>query len=134
VIRHRLGFLCFQHRDGEGVIARNSPALHPNAIESHLGVGRLHVQMICPERPADGRALQFSPLQPFFKKSAAPLYPRNDIRKIRRLSPMKSTPPNRSFSGKPLPSPCHPGQREGSAVLASATTLQEERGPTLSPQ
>lgn len=53
MIRHRLGFLCFQHRDGEGVIARDSPALHPNAIESHLGVGRLHVQMICPERPAN---------------------------------------------------------------------------------
>jgi hypothetical protein len=91
--------------------------------------------MICPERPANGRDLQFSLLQPFFKKSAAPPYPRNDVREIRRLSPMKSTPPNRSFSGKPLPSPCHPDQREGSAVLASATILQEEcLGATVRPE
>jgi hypothetical protein len=58
---------------------------------------------------------------------------RNNNREIRRLSSLKSTHPNRSLSGKPLPFPCHPDQREGSAVLASATALQEERGPTLSP-
>ena len=57
---------------------------------------------------------------------------RNNNREIRRLSSLKSTHPNRSLSGKPLPFPCHPDQREGSAVLASATDLQEERGPSCS--
>jgi AraC-like DNA-binding protein len=70
-------------------------------------------------------------------ETVAPLLPtvarRNNNREIRRLSSLNSTHPNRSLSGKPLPFPCHPDQREGSAVLASATALQEERGPHLIP-
>jgi hypothetical protein len=41
--------LCFQNRDGEGIVPWDSAAFYPSTVESHLCVGDVHVQMILPE-------------------------------------------------------------------------------------
>ena len=76
---------------------------HPDQREGSQSLRINYFQL----RPSKSPSWRYQTTLPFVEQQLVRPFFRRD-----------STPPNRNFPGKPPPFPCHPDQREGSAVAA----------------